>query len=256
MEPNLILILFIFLVVVVVIIAVVKVPWSRITTGGWWPRCSIPALYQMLDGDLRTRQEELVREIFQCLTGRPFPPANNGGPNVDHRISYIKYDPRRKKIKPTLLEVDGKCDELMVSFEYHGAHHYDPSLFSSPSDFMKRLSNDATKRDILRSLGYRHIEIPSTVCGIGNEQDPVSRHECILRLISHIQSELLRAGVPMIAQYPIFPVSYPHPPKEYTVVVSKDNKGHHLQPTRIIHDATNTTYDLDPRDRTYKSKVA
>lgn len=222
METHLIILLFIFLVMVVVgVVAAGK--WMGPVVGGN-PSCQYGALVRTLaDGPLTSRQEELVRKIFECLTGHPFPTLNGNtfGPR-DPTVSYTKFNPRTRSLDVVPLEVDGYCEPLRVSFEYQGRHHSQPNPAQPIGKFISAIGNDAIKAQILRSRGFTHIVIYSDVCGLGNGQTDAGYQQCIWNLMLYIRSRLVDARVPLVdtTGYPYVPEYKPS--REYIPVVVKD----------------------------------
>lgn len=66
------------------------------------------------------------------------------------------------------LELDGYCEELLLAFEFNGAHHYYSSIKGSTKSKLKYnysrvQENDLIKKELCKKMGIILLEIPDTI---------------------------------------------------------------------------------------------
>ncbi len=92
--------------------------------------------------------EEIVRSIFEKITGRPF---------LKRRDLPWLVSPAGSR-----LELDGYSEELKIGFEHQGRHHFDTTGFFSPAKY------DHVKSELCAANGVALLQIPSVTEGLGS----------------------------------------------------------------------------------------
>ena len=90
-----------------------------------------------------SKSEEIVRKIFEKITGFSFPKVRNN----------LLINPKTNK----RMELDGYNKELKLAFEYNGEQHYKPVKFFNkrPSDILeKRIKKDEIKKELCYIMVY------------------------------------------------------------------------------------------------------
>ena len=109
--------------------------YSNVYSGGWCPECSAGV------------GERICREYFEQIFGKSFPKSR---PNW-----LINQDGNQ-------MELDGYCPVLALAFEHQGRQHHKQldHFYSSENQFIKRQSDDISKKTLCAENNILLIEVP------------------------------------------------------------------------------------------------